>query len=83
MHRARTKFFVGLFEDFPAKWSGLDRHAADGLGDDGNFYLVTGQYLAETAKERDAFLAAIGSALVFFDRLEQGAQIAAQLGRKE
>lgn len=65
VHRARTKFFVGLFEDFPAKWSGLDRHAADGLGDDGNFYLVTGQYLAETAKERDAFLAAIGSALVF------------------
>jgi uncharacterized protein Yka (UPF0111/DUF47 family) len=65
VHRARAKFFVGLFEDFPAKWSGLDRHSADGLGDDGNFYLVTGQYQAATAKERDAFLAAIGAALVF------------------
>jgi uncharacterized protein Yka (UPF0111/DUF47 family) len=65
VHRARAKFFVGLFEEFPAKWSGLDRHSADGLGDDGNFYLVTGQYQAAPAKERDGFLAAIGAALVF------------------
>ncbi len=65
VHRARAKFFVGLFEEFPAKWSGLDRHSADGLGEDGNFYLVTGQYRPATAKERDAFLAAIGAALVF------------------
>lgn len=65
VHRARAKFFVGLFEEFPAKWSGLDRHSADGLGDDGNFYLVTGQYQATTARESDAFLAAIGAALVF------------------
>lgn len=65
VHRARTKFFVGLFDEFPATWSGLDRHAADGLGDDGNFYLVTGQYQAATGKERDAFLAAVGAALVF------------------
>jgi len=65
VHRARAKFFVGLFEEFPAKWSGLDRHSADGLGDDGDFYLVTGQYQAATAKERDAFLAAVGAALVF------------------
>jgi uncharacterized protein Yka (UPF0111/DUF47 family) len=65
VHRARAKFFVDLFEEFSAKWSGLDRHSADGLGDDGNFYLVTGQYQAATAKERDAFLAAIGAALVF------------------
>ena len=62
VHRARAKFFIGLFEEFPAKWSGLDRHSADGLGDDGSFYLVTGQYQAATAKERDAFLAAIGAA---------------------
>jgi hypothetical protein len=65
VHRARAKFFVALFEEFPAKWSGLDRRAADGLGDDGSFHLVTGQYQAATAKERDEFLAAIGSALVF------------------
>jgi uncharacterized protein Yka (UPF0111/DUF47 family) len=65
VHRARAKFFVGLFEELPAKWSGLDRHDADGLGDDGSFYLVTGQYQAATDTERDVFLAAVGSALVF------------------
>jgi hypothetical protein len=65
VHRVRAKFFVDMFENFPAKWSGLDRHVADGLGDDGAFYLVTGEYLAESAKERDAFLGAIGAALVF------------------
>jgi uncharacterized protein Yka (UPF0111/DUF47 family) len=65
VHRARTKFFVGLFEEFSAKWSGLDRQAADGLGDDGNFYLVTGRYEAASADECDAFLTAVGAALVF------------------
>ncbi|NVN87320.1 MAG: hypothetical protein HXX15_14670 [Rhodopseudomonas sp.] len=65
IHRARAKFFVGEFEDFPAKWSGLDRHVAEGLGNDGTLYLVTGQLHADSAKERDAFLAAIGAALVF------------------
>jgi uncharacterized protein Yka (UPF0111/DUF47 family) len=65
VHRARARFFVALFDKFPATWSGLDRHAADGLGDDGTFYLVTGDYQAEGAEERDEFLAAIGAALVF------------------
>jgi len=65
VHRARAKFFVDLFEEFPAEWSGLDRQTADGLGDDGNFYLVTGHYEAASAGERDAFLAAVGAALVF------------------
>jgi uncharacterized protein Yka (UPF0111/DUF47 family) len=65
VHRGRTKFFVGLFEEFSAKWSGLDRQAADGLGDDGNFYLVTGRYEAASADECDAFLTAVGAALVF------------------
>lgn len=65
VHRARARFFVALFEKFPATWSGLDRHAADGLGDDGTFYLVTGDYQTDSAAERDEFLAAIGAALVF------------------
>ncbi|HEY8336317.1 MAG TPA: hypothetical protein VIQ05_21215 [Tardiphaga sp.] len=65
VHRARARFFVALFEKFPATWSGLDRHAADGLGDDGTFYLVTGDYQTDSAEERDEFLAAIGAALVF------------------
>jgi uncharacterized protein Yka (UPF0111/DUF47 family) len=65
VHRARAKFFVGLFEKFQAKWSGLDRHVAAGLGDDNAFFLVTGQYQADSSTDRNAFLAALGAALVF------------------
>lgn len=65
VHRARAKFFVALFEAFAATWSGLDRHVAEGLGEDGTFYLVTGNYAADSAAGRDAFLVALGAALVF------------------
>jgi uncharacterized protein Yka (UPF0111/DUF47 family) len=65
VHLARAKFFIALFEKFQAKWSGLDRHVATGLGDDNAFFLVTGQYQADDAGDRNAFLAALGAALVF------------------
>lgn len=65
VHRARAKFFVGLFDKFQAKWSGLDRHAAAGLGEDNGFYLVTGQFQAGSSADRNAFLACIGASLVF------------------
>ena len=65
VHLARAKFFTNMLRDFPAQWSGLDRKSAEGLGDDGVFYLVTGRYCAEDAKRRDAFLEAIGASLVF------------------
>jgi hypothetical protein len=65
VHRARAKFFIGLFDKFQAKWSGLDRHTAAGLGDDNTFFLVTGQYQADSTEARNAFLAALGAALVF------------------
>jgi uncharacterized protein Yka (UPF0111/DUF47 family) len=65
VHRARAKFFCALFEQFPAKWSGLDRHVAAGLGEDNPFFLVTGEYQADSAADRNAFLAALGAALVF------------------
>jgi hypothetical protein len=65
VHRARAKFFINLFDKFQAKWSGLDRHVAAGLGDDNAFFLVTGQYQADSAADRNAFLAALGAALVF------------------
>ena len=65
VHLARAKFFIALFNAFPAQWSGLDRKKVAGLGDDGVFYLVTGRYGAESAEQRDAFLAAIGAGLVF------------------
>lgn len=65
VHRARAKFFIALFEKFQAQWSGLDRHVTAGLGDDNAFFLVTGQYQAENASDRNAFLKALGAALVF------------------
>jgi uncharacterized protein Yka (UPF0111/DUF47 family) len=65
VHRARAKFFTSLLDKFEAKWSGLDRHAAAGLGEDNAFYLVTGQYQAGNADGRNDFLAAVGAALVF------------------
>lgn len=65
VHLARAKFFIGLFEKFDAKWSGLDRHSAAGLGEDDTFYLVTGQFEAKHASDRNDFLSAVGAALVF------------------
>ncbi len=65
VHRARANFFTGLFRDYPVQWSGLDRKSAEGLGDGGVFYLVTGRYPAADAKARDSFLEAVGASLVF------------------
>jgi uncharacterized protein Yka (UPF0111/DUF47 family) len=65
VHRARAKFFIALFDKFQVKWSGLDRHTAAGLGEDNAFFLVTGEFQADSAAGRNAFLAALGAALVF------------------
>ena len=65
VHRARAKFFIALLDKFQVKWSGLDRHVAAGLGDDNAFFLVTGQYQADSAADRNAFLKALGASLVF------------------
>ncbi len=65
VHRARAKFFIALFDKFQTKWSGLDRHTAAGLGEDNAFFLVTGEFQADSAADRNTFLAALGAALVF------------------
>jgi hypothetical protein len=65
VHRARAKFFSNLLNTFPVRWSGLAQKRAEGLGDDGHFYLVSGRYQAEAAGQRNAFLEAVGSTLVF------------------
>ncbi|CCD95912.1 conserved hypothetical protein [Bradyrhizobium sp. ORS 375] len=65
VHLARAKFFVSLFEGHALKWSGLDKHSAAGLEDDGTFYLVTGTYDYAGPDDRDDLLAAIGASLVF------------------
>jgi uncharacterized protein Yka (UPF0111/DUF47 family) len=65
VHELRAKFFVALFDKFQAQWSGLDRHSTAGLGKDGAFFLVTGQYGYASTQARNEFLAAIGASLVF------------------
>ena len=65
VHLPRAKFFIALLDRFPAKWSGLDRHAAAGLGEENAFFLVTGTLCAESTTDRDTFLAALGASLVF------------------
>jgi uncharacterized protein Yka (UPF0111/DUF47 family) len=65
VHRPRAKFFVDLFDGFQALWSGLDRHAAAGLGEGNDFFFVTGRYWGDSAAARNEFLTAIGASLVF------------------
>jgi uncharacterized protein Yka (UPF0111/DUF47 family) len=65
VHRARARFFIGLFDSFATRWSGLKEKTAAGLRDDHAFYLVTGRYSTATADARNAFLEAIGASLVF------------------
>lgn len=65
VHLVRAKFFTQLFDHFPVSWSGLETKKVEGPEADGAFYLVTGRFAGETADGRDAFLEAIGAALVF------------------
>jgi uncharacterized protein Yka (UPF0111/DUF47 family) len=65
VHLPRAKFFTALMRDFPVAWSGLDRKTAEGLGDDGVFYLVSGRLTATDDTMREAFLETLGASLVF------------------
>lgn len=65
VHRARAKFFVACFDDFPAQWSGLGTKSVEGLAEGGVFFLVTGRLTDADRVAREAFLEALGAALVF------------------
>jgi uncharacterized protein Yka (UPF0111/DUF47 family) len=65
VHLARAKFFTNLFRNFSVQWSGLDRKSAEGLGDEGVFYLVTGRCPTDGGNSRDVFLEAVGASVVF------------------
>jgi len=65
VHLARAKFFTDLFRNFSIQWSGLDRKSAEGLGDEGVFYLVTGRCPTEGGNSRDIFLEVVGASVVF------------------
>ena len=65
VHLPRAKFFTGLIRDFAVQWGGLEHRNAAALGDEGDFYLVTGRYPTASGEARDAFLEALGASLVF------------------
>jgi uncharacterized protein Yka (UPF0111/DUF47 family) len=65
VHESRAKFFIGLFDAFPVKWSRLRQERAEGLAKGETFYLVTGRCDAGSRAALEAFLEAIGAALVF------------------
>jgi uncharacterized protein Yka (UPF0111/DUF47 family) len=65
VHLQRAKFFTGLFRNFSVQWSGLERQSAKGLGEDSDFYLVTGRYTAGDSNDRNLFLETLGGSLVF------------------
>jgi uncharacterized protein Yka (UPF0111/DUF47 family) len=64
VHRRRAKFFMGLFDERMV-WSPLAEQAANGLGDDERFYLVTGVCQAADEAALDAFLEFLASRIVF------------------
>jgi len=65
VHRARAKFFKGLFEGRDVQWSPLSERTETGLAQDDAFYLITGRYEADDVGGLDAFLEHLGSRLVF------------------
>ncbi|MGO8952536.1 MAG: DUF47 domain-containing protein [Rhodomicrobium sp.] len=65
IHRARTKFFMQLFDGREVDWSGLAEKSAQNIGKDGQFLLVTGRHCAKSEAGVDGFLEYLGSRLVF------------------
>ena len=65
VHRARAKFFIDLFRDFPATWTPLAERSVEGLAEGGSFYLVTGRHQARDERETFAFLEAVGAHIPF------------------
>jgi len=52
IHRARTKFFMGMFDGRDVHWSPLAEKSAQILGEDSQFLLVTGRHTANRKAHR-------------------------------
>ena len=66
VHKVRARFFVSLFADLPGvEWSEPTDDRAAGLAEGATFTLVTGSLVGHDRERREAFLEAIGAALVF------------------
>ena len=64
IHRPRLKFFKSLFEKFDVTWAGTEERHSDSLAT-GQYMLATGRYTAEKEDDLRAFLAHLGSRIVF------------------
>ncbi|MGB8275876.1 MAG: hypothetical protein WCF16_11500 [Alphaproteobacteria bacterium] len=64
IHRARLKFFKSLFEAFDVAWEGTEQRQSDKLSS-GQYLLATGSFNARDEAELRAFLAHLGSRIVF------------------
>ncbi len=66
VHRPRARFFVSLFDEIDGvEWSDPDERRVEGLAEGDAFHLVTARLATDERARRDAFLTAIGAALVF------------------
>ncbi|HUO54534.1 MAG TPA: hypothetical protein VMU18_07330 [Rhodoblastus sp.] len=65
VHRPRAKFFISLFDDQGVDWSPLGEKRQRNLAEGEVFYLLNGVYRARDAADLDAFLAFLGSRIVF------------------
>lgn len=84
VHRARAQFFIALFDAFPVEWSGLAQKSAAALGEDSEFYLVTGRASFARSADCEALLEAVGAALVFLIDWNKARKVLRTLvGKKE
>ena len=84
VHRARAQFFIALFDAFPIEWSGLAQKSAAALGEDSEFYLVTGRASFTRLADCEALLEAVGAALVFLIDWNKARKVLRTLvGKKE
>ncbi len=64
IHDARLKFFKSLFKAFDVTWEGTEQRQSDRLSS-GQYLLSTGSYGARNEAKLRAFLAHLGSRIVF------------------
>jgi uncharacterized protein Yka (UPF0111/DUF47 family) len=84
VHRARAQFFIALLDAFPVEWSGLAQKSAAALGEDSEFYLVTGRAAFTRSADCEALLEAVGAALVFLIDWNKARKVLRTLvGKKE
>lgn len=64
VHRQRLAFFVSLFDDWPVVWEGPAERRSEQLTES-DYFLTTGTFTASDEASLDAYLAHLGSRLVY------------------